>query len=403
MKLKDRKIGSEEEILVPLRKILLEGFQSEIIGYKYPEYIRAEIFRIIWKKIKFNFNRNKKILILYNLEIALHLLKEDPSSIDRISFFTSSEAIHIFMTKNGFNSILDGSDNGENLLTNFQYSSFDLIIGNPPYTKGPNKHFYKKFIENSQPLLKKGGTLSLVTPNVWIEKKDQLFKEMLKDGYFSTIQKKKAEDAFYVKVNLGTPVSWFVWTNGGERRGISQEAENNITEEETQLEVLVRKIMGREIKEQKGQKGELYDYSKVSQGDFIYPVFLGSGEERSLVYDSKLPKGTGISKLIVSDIIEPMRAERFSEISSEKGVGRYSHFFAFSPEEALNARGIYNLQTYVFINSVKRSGRYAYRPLPELDYSKPWTDEEIWKLRGLTEEEIEIIKSAVPTAIKIKK
>jgi hypothetical protein len=403
MKLKDRKIGSEEEILVPLRKILLSGFQSEIIGYKYPEYIRAEVFRMMWKKIKFNFNRNKKILILYNFEIALHLLKEDPSSIDRIFFFTSSKAIHSFMTKNGFNSILDESDNGENLLSNFQYSSFDLIIGNPPYTKGPNKHFYKKFIENSQPLLKKGGTLSLVTPNVWIEKKDQLFKEMLKDGYFSTIQKKEAEDAFYVKVNLGTPVSWFVWTNGGERRGISQEAENNITEEETPLEVLVRKIMGRGIKEQKGQKGELYDYSKESQGNFIYPVFLGSGEERSLVYDSKLPKGAGISKLIVSDIIEPMRAERFSEISSEKGVGRYSHFFTFSPEEALNARGIYNLQTYVFINSVKRSGRYAYRPLPELDYSKPWTDEEIWKLRGLTEEEIEIVKSAVPTARKLKK
>lgn len=403
MKLKDKKIGTEEEILLPFRKLLLSEFRADEMGFRYPEYIRAEVFRMMWKKIKFNFSRNKKILVLYNFEIVLQILKIDPSSIDRVWFFTSCKAIHLYMTDNGFNSILDESDNGENLLSNFQYSSFDLIIGNPPYTKGPNKHFYKKFIENSQPLLKKGATLSFVTPNVWIEKKDQLFKEMLKDGYFSAIQKKEAEDAFYVKVNLGTPVSWFVWTNGGEKRGISQEAENNIAQEETLLEVLVRKIMGREIKEQNGQKGELYDYSKEIQGNFTYPVFLGSGEERSLVYDNKLPKGSGISKLIVSDIIEPRRAERFSEISSDKGVGRYSHFFPFSPEECVNARGIYNLQTYVFINSVKRSGRYAYKPLPGLDYTKPWTDEEIWKLRGLTEEEIEIVKSAIPTSKKLKK
>ena len=129
MKLKEKKIGTEEEILLPFRKLLLSEFRADEMGFRYPEYIRAEVFRMMWKKIKFNFNRNKKILVLYNFEIALHLLKIDPSSIDRVWFFTSCKAIHRFMEKNGFNSIKVKSSSLKSLqivFKNLYYGSINL-------------------------------------------------------------------------------------------------------------------------------------------------------------------------------------------------------------------------------------------------------------------------------------
>jgi len=279
--------------------------------------------------------------------------------------------------------------------------NFGVILTNPPYTLGKNKSFYKKFIEKSLEILQENGTMVMVTPHTWIENKDgkssSLFQDMCKEGYFSSITQKDGDKEF--EIGLGTPVSYFTYSKGGEKRGteeISRVKEKNTAEEE-----IIKKIMGSPLLPKGGQmnqgrdkKGELKDYSPELTDTHIYPVYLSSGEERSQVYSDVVPKGFGITKLTVSSILMPLRSERFSEISTNKGVGRYSKYFSLEENKAKNAQKFFNTQSYKFIDSIKRNGRYAYLALPDLDFSREWKDEEIWRERNLSLDEIEIIKNS---------
>jgi hypothetical protein len=279
--------------------------------------------------------------------------------------------------------------------------NFGVILTNPPYTLGKNKSFYKKFIEKSLEILQENGTMVMVTPHTWIENKDgkssSLFQDMCKEGHFSSITQKDGDKEF--EIGLGTPVSYFAYSKGGEKRGteeISRVKEKNTAEEE-----IIKKIMGIPLLPKGGQmnqgrdkKGELKDYSQELTETHVYPVYLSSGEERSQVYSDIIPKGFGTSKLTVSSILMPLRAERFSEVSINKGVGRYSKYFSLDENKAKNAQKFFNTQSYKFIDSIKRNGRYAYLALPDLDFSNEWKDEEIWKKRNLSPDEIEIIKNS---------
>ena len=113
------------------------------------------------------------------------------------------------------------------------------------------------------------------------------------------------------------------------------------------------------------------------------------------MWSSKAKPGQGIEKLIVSHIIEPYRSERFAIVNKERGVGRYSKYFSMQESKANNAIKWFDTKCYAYIDTILRKKRYAIVILPNIDWNKAYTDEELYKYFDLTQQEINHIETTI--------
>ena len=130
------------------------------------------------------------------------------TSIDEIWMNDLSEiryknAIELLNPKNIFNGDFFSLFNEEN--------SFDLIIGNPPYSGGGNKNrsLSNAFIERSVKLLRTKGYLCFITPNNWMtyNNNNRTLKALLSKGSFLVID----HDVKRYFPRIGSSFTVFLW------------------------------------------------------------------------------------------------------------------------------------------------------------------------------------------------
>lgn len=270
---------------------------------------------------------------------------------------------------------------------------FDIIIGNPPYTKylGGSKrdrHFFKKFIRKSEGIVNDGGSVSMVVPHKWISfgegKTTSDYLRLLARGTFVSIVQVR-EGVFTIRTGK---VSHFHWID----KKCSLETDDKATPSiQNKYTLLIDKIMG---DKRYPVAGTVY-YGLLSEktDTHKYPVYLSSKKERECVWSNKKESGHGVLKVVCSNILEPLRSRRFSEITRDKGVGKNGKWWEIkNRQEGENILDFFNTLTYVFLDAVMRKNRYAYLYLPCLDFSRKWTDQDIWSHCDLSNDEIELVK-----------
>lgn len=134
-------------------------------------------------------------------------------------------------------------------------------------------------------------------------------------------------------------------------------------------------------------------YANHSQG-YIKKDKVVRGSEYIDSWKVYVPEAIGIGNMR-KDLIKPILGEPNS-ISTETYVmnGPYA-----SKEEAENAISYINTKFFHFLLGLKKITQHTsakfYELIPMQDFSKPWTDEELYKKYGLSSEEIDFIESMV--------
>lgn len=288
---------------------------------------------------------------------------------------------------------------------------FDVIVGNPPYQNGKDLKFYWKFIEAEKKVVNDNGSILYISPKSWLCISKQ-YKEIINLSGFgiSYLNLDERLKNYFPDISSSFCIYHIVRKNVEKTKIITFDGE----EKEMDLSTFKGDIREKYIFNTKIDKifSKLYKNGKIcpevgkGQNDFVdekdekngyvFPVYLSSDKNRKTMWANKRQKGQNSMKLIVTHIMSPGKSSQFSEISFKKGVGRYSFFYRTKNKEvAENIQKFFDTKTYKFIDKIKRYGRYAYLELPNLDFSKEWTDEELYDYFDLTPDEIDLIEKNV--------
>ena len=128
-----------------------------------PRLIRRMLNRI-------DFTSNCKVLVWYNVEFLIYLVKEVGLSPKNIYIYTNTED-KLILEKQGYNVVYHESIDFDKIKNELKGMEFDVVIGNPPYhiKVGPKKTepIWNKFVFKSIELCREGGFLSLIHPSGW--------------------------------------------------------------------------------------------------------------------------------------------------------------------------------------------------------------------------------------------
>ncbi len=317
---------------------------------------------------------------------------------------------------------------------------FDVIVGNPPYqlsTGGASAQaipLYNKFVEQAKKLNPR--YLTMIIPSRWFAGGmglDGFRREMLHDKHIKKIiDYTNAKDCF-PGISLGGGVCYFLVDRSYEgpceftniRNGISSTLVRPLDE----FPVLVRyndalsvihKVLARgedslstlisalspfgidsaERGHPKREDGDLVVYSSAGKGYFARDG-LPKGEELLDFYHVM------ISKVTAEHAGEPRKDGTFKVITKMQviepnEVCTFSYYLIGNCRERSEAEHIYEYLTTKFVrflllqavSSINLS-KDKFQFVPTQDFSRTWTDEDLYEKYGLVKEEIDFIESMI--------
>lgn len=328
---------------------------------------------------------------------------------------------------------------------------FDVIISNPPYqlndggAQASASPIYQKFIQQAIKLNPR--YITMIVPSRWMtggKGLDDFRKEMLHDNRLSIIHDFKDASLCFNGVEIKGGVNYFLWErektspicrviNDEGQHGMS-ETDRPILEEGCDVFIRnnelvsiykkVRKLGERSfascVSPQKpfGFRGDIFKDTKkyglpklsekpVSGGFVIYGL---DGSKRAVRYipaNYPIPKRDFIydyKMFMARNQGSGFFGEKFSEpIFAKPGELCTETFIVVggfgSEKEMMNCWSYIKTKFFRALVGVKKndqgaaSGVYQYVPIQ--DFSKPWTDEELYKKYGLSQEEINFIETNV--------
>lgn len=322
-----------------------------------------------------------------------------------------------------------------------KHMNFDAIVGNPPYqvmdggAGASAKPIYNIFIEQSKKLKPK--YLSMISPARWYaggKGLDSFRKEMLNDDRISKlIDFQDAKDCF-IGVNIAGGVSYFLWDS--EHHGeceVSNFSNNKIQSTMSRplngYDFFVRSNMGLRIIKKFEKYGEENMVSMVySRNNFGIPTTKKGSEEpfdgsiRVLTSkgDMFLPKDEISDKEKVLDKYKVITPKAMSGGNKPSARGDYMVISTttqvLKPHEACsetylcvgnfdNEKYANNLKSYFYTKTFRflllqalssiNITREKFCFIPQQDFSKPWTDKELYKKYELTQDEIDHIETLI--------
>lgn len=336
---------------------------------------------------------------------------------------------------------------------------FDVIIGNPPYhlSTGSNlsSAIYHNFI--SQAIKLNPSYITMITPSKWMTKStqgipDKWVDEMLYSNNIAIMHDfEDAKDCFS-GVEIKGGVSYFLWKKdykGKCEYNFHKSSNKEIIKRVDYLDAknagivirnplaypIIDKIEAVEGKYSKDEtlnfsnlvsgnhfydKGDLlttnwngYSNIKTEEFNIKYHVLVNHKRTVKWIKLSQIPKnaetrnmyrvyipsvgGSGTDQIILG---KPILGEPNSLCSQTfLVIGWDTEKHNFSKEECENIISYIQTKFFRFLVSIVKKTHHAskqvYRFVPMQDFSKPWTDEELYKKYNLTQEEIDYIESMI--------
>ena len=329
---------------------------------------------------------------------------------------------------------------------------FDVIVGNPPYqlSDGGNAAsampIYQKFIEQAKKLNPR--YLAMIVPSRWFvggRGLDSFRAEMLHDDRLRVIHDYPASTDCFPGVEIKGGVNYFLWKR--DDRGLCEihthEGDGETVDTrpllEDGLDVFIRtsrqlailnkvrstsfSSLSSEINAGRyfgfhtrvlwnGENGQLqtadgsssYQVRRVSSGEFDVRVYIAGGEcwirakdvlrhaEDLVKWKVLIPRSGNPGSSIIG---RPKLSEPGSCNSNT-----YSVFIADNEAAAKNMIGYLKTRFVRFLISIRTVTQdiapKSFEFVPALDFSRPWADEELYAMYGLSEEEIAAIESSIP-------
>ena len=319
------------------------------------------------------------------------------------------------------------------------HMKFDVIIGNPPYQLSDSKNnfgaspIYHKFVKQAKNLNPQ--FITMIIPSRWLltgKGLDEFRKEMLSDKCLKKLVDFYDSEQCFSGVNIGGGVCYFLWQNNHYGHchittinsfGI-KETVRPLLEEDS--EVFIRDSNAVSIINKiKLQKEESFSNFVSSSNPFGFRTFF-KGTEKKINTDDVLiyqRGGTGyVKKNLVKknkDLIDKYKVMT-SRVYGDGGktcpnqvinkafvadvntcctetyllLGTYNTL-----SEAHNATTYIETKFFRFLVSLIKitqdSSSKIYKFVPIQDFSKPWTDQELYEKYGLTQDEIDYIESMI--------
>ena len=306
---------------------------------------------------------------------------------------------------------------------------FDVVIGNPPYQnpgKSKGEKLWYRFIFKTIKLVNDNGYLSLVTPNSWMSGgvnlssgkrgvlKDIFKKYQLVNATVSGITEK------YFK-GIGIEIShWTIKKTPIYTTTQINTASDNFVVDFNNIEFLspnpnvisnsiVKKVFFSNnpkitaIYFQKTVKRGTKKESKTKTSKFLYEHWL-HGDKLNSTLETIFLEEKNSKDLEFKKIIIPMGSRYWQPYYDSNKIGVASQGFAIPLKKQDTYKGfltVYHSKLFKYLNfnlQIQKNGfmkTSLVRSLPDLDLSKKWTDESLYKFFDLTDPEIAFIDTMI--------
>jgi len=328
---------------------------------------------------------------------------------------------------------------------------FDVIIGNPPYqlsdggAQASAIPIYHKFVEQAQKLSPR--FLVMITPSRWMtggRGLDEFRKNMLHDKRIEIIHDFKDASLCFTGVEIKGGVNYFLWNrekkdflctiinDNGEQVYISKrqllEKDCDVFIRNNSLIPIFKKVKAKKensfsdiVSSMKpfGLRGDFFknpekynlpkiSNEKIKNGYTIYG--LDQKQNRCCKYipkDYPLPKKDNIEKYKLfmprnqgeGELGEPFSQPIFAK-PNECCTETFVYIGGFNSEKEMqNCWSYMKTKFFRTMIGMKKNdqgcGQSVYQFVPMQDFSKPWTDQELYKKYNLSQEEIAFIESMI--------
>lgn len=291
---------------------------------------------------------------------------------------------------------------------------FDVIVGNPPY-QGDQAHAFKiwpTFTVKALSLLKKNGHIGWVIPSGWLDSNNAQMKKVRTQltSEYNLLNINRNANQFF---NVGTDIISLVACNEpyqGNTLYIDEAASQPIDlriglpkdSSETQIDLIISKVLNSSHPRIEFQDEHLASSEVLNIQDKIYvnPIIYSTANrgftKTKLNNDGVLKIAVNISSAYYSN----KTADNNMPITKE-AVGALMCFIPISTiDEGEKIKTYLSSKLFRFVTYFykRRNSGFNHavrqRKLPKLK-TKKWTDAEIYKHFGLTQEEIDYIEANV--------
>ncbi|PJG85714.1 Eco57I restriction-modification methylase domain-containing protein [Conservatibacter flavescens] len=314
---------------------------------------------------------------------------------------------------------------------------FDVIIGNPPYqlsdggAQASAIPIYHLFVEQAKKLNPR--FLSMIIPARWYaggRGLDKFRETMLSENNLVELHDFPNSNDCFTGVEIKGGVCYFLWDYTHKDECLISTHENgNIVSKmkrplkEGNLDVFIRYNQAINIL-RKVQKFNEDSFNTIisSLKPFGLRTFFKGRAEPYKEHNVKLYQNKGIGHIKITEILSNhkwidthkvlvpraigsgnSKTDLVKPIYAEKGTACTETYLVFGPFEnktiCENVMSYINTRFFHFMLTLKKNTQDAtkkvYELIPMQDFSKPWTDKELYEKYQLTQEEIDYIESMV--------